>query len=318
MYILQTTLFAPHDANVGAKLIVPEIPGLETVYSLQICPKKFKLLRYARRSEGFYMGACSGISADRRLSRERGNEQQNVSQRLSCATILGLNDMEQILIVWGYAVALFYIGVSGSYIAVFRSAASENRGFARQLAGLTVGVHFAYLLFAVFQFGRLPMATVYEALSVTAFFISLMYIFIHFTSGESGTGVFVFPVAALLQIISAMKIRQTATFDPVLVSPFFAVHTIPSIMAYAAFLISMFYSGMYHLMHRQIKLRKLGLFYEKLPSLEALDGLNNRAISLGFALLTLGIITGMLWGIRAWKDVSPLDPKLLISYALLW
>ena len=87
-------------------------------------------------------------------------------------------------------------------------------------------------------------------------------------------------------------------------------------MACAAFFISMFYGGMYLLMHTQIKSRKLGLFYDKLPSLDALDKLNNKAITTGFILLTIGIIAGIIWAARAWEDVSPWDPKLFISYVL--
>ena len=225
--------------------------------------------------------------------------------------------METVSSIWGFAIAVLYIAVSCGYVIHFRSALSKGQNLVKILTGVTLLAHFLFLLMLVYQLNRLPMASMYEALSVAAFFISLMYVFIHFTSGESGTGVFVFPVAAIFQFISAIEYYHADSFNPILASPFFAAHTIPSIMAYSAFIISIFYSVMYLLMYAQIKSRKLGLFYDRLPSLDTLDSLNSRAVLIGFALLSIGLITGIIWASRAWENISPLDPKLLISY-LLW
>jgi len=225
--------------------------------------------------------------------------------------------MESVSMVLGFAIALLYITVSCCYIIRFRSADDKSRNYVRIFAGITVLAHLCYLVFVVLRLGRLPMASAYEALSVTAFFIAATYILIQFTSGESGTGILVFPVATALQLISALKMYKVESFDPILASPYFAVHTLPSIMGYAAFLISMLYSCMYLLMHAQIRSRKFGLVFANLPSLDALDRLNSKAISTGFVMLTIGILTGMIWAEQAWKDASLLDPKILISY-LIW
>lgn len=225
--------------------------------------------------------------------------------------------METVSSIWGFAITILYIAVSCGYVIQFRSALSKGQNIVKLLTGMTLLAHFLYLLILAYQLDRLPMASVYEALSGAAFFISTIYVFIHFTSGESGTGVFVFPVAAIFQFISTIKYYHVDSFDPILASPFFAAHTVPSIMAYSAFIISIFYSVMYLVMYTQIKSKKLGLFYDKLPSLDTLDDLNNKAVWSGFALLSIGLITGIIWASRAWENVSPLDPKLLISY-LLW
>ena len=66
---------------------------------------------------------------------------------------------------------------------------------------------------------------------------------------------------------------------------------------------------MYLLQERAIKTKRFGLFYSRLPSLEALDKLNHHCLSVGFPLLTLGLITGSIWAKQAWGAYWHWDPK---------
>ena len=66
---------------------------------------------------------------------------------------------------------------------------------------------------------------------------------------------------------------------------------------------------MYLLQERELKKKRFGLFYTRLPSLEALDNLNNHCLAVGFPLLTLGIITGSIWAKQAWGTYWQWDPK---------
>ncbi len=52
---------------------------------------------------------------------------------------------------------------------------------------------------------------------------------------------------------------------------------------------------MYLLQERQLKARRPGTFYYRLPSLETLDRLTFRALTLGFPFLTVGLMLGALW-----------------------
>ncbi len=47
--------------------------------------------------------------------------------------------------------------------------------------------------------------------------------------------------------------------------------------------------------HRRLKAKRPFPGGVRLPSLEALDGVNAAALAVGFPLLTLGVVTGMLW-----------------------
>ncbi len=61
-------------------------------------------------------------------------------------------------------------------------------------------------------------------------------------------------------------------------------------------------AGLAYLAKERALKRKVGAG-ERLPSLESLDRLEHFALSLGFPLLTLGVVTGFAWGLE--RDVSP-------------
>src|SRR5439155_1466847 len=63
----------------------------------------------------------------------------------------------------------------------------------------------------------------------------------------------------------------------------------------AAFVLNFAGSIMYLLQERQLKARRPGTFYYRLPSLETLDRLTFRALTLGFPFLTVGLMLGAFW-----------------------
>ena len=101
-------------------------------------------------------------------------------------------------------------------------------------------------------------------------------------------------------------------------------HRVCSLLSYVGFLIA-FVSGLLFLIQEyQIKHKRVGALFHRLPSLEILDRINFLAMGIGFGLLSLGVLCGIfsqriLLG-RWWVD----DPKeyltllLWSSYLLLW
>ena len=51
----------------------------------------------------------------------------------------------------------------------------------------------------------------------------------------------------------------------------------------------------YLIQERELKARSPRAFYYLIPSLERCDSIGGRSVSLGFAFLTLAIVTGVLW-----------------------
>jgi len=73
------------------------------------------------------------------------------------------------------------------------------------------------------------------------------------------------------------------------------------------------------LLFKEIKAKHLGFFYARLPSLQVLDRMNQRAIVIGWVFLTVGIVAGAIWA-RTYSGADPhvramslQDPKIFVS-----
>jgi len=75
--------------------------------------------------------------------------------------------------------------------------------------------------------------------------------------------------------------------------------------------------GVYLVHERQLKEKRVGSVMRRMPSLEALDQLNYRSLACGFPLLTLGIITGALWGKHSWGHFWSWEEREVFSL-ILW
>jgi ABC-type transport system involved in cytochrome c biogenesis permease subunit len=72
--------------------------------------------------------------------------------------------------------------------------------------------------------------------------------------------------------------------------------------------------GLFYLVQeRQIKKKKFGFFYRRLPSLEQLDSLNYWCLTIGFPLLTGGMIIGSLYAQYTLGRFFSFDPKELLT-----
>ena len=103
-----------------------------------------------------------------------------------------------------------------------------------------------------------------------------------------------------------------------------ALHTVCALLSYVAFLIGLVAAMLFLVQERQLKRKRMGWWFHRLPPLEVLDRANFLAIGIGFALLTIGVACGvwevrLLWG-RWWTG----DPKeyltlgLWAAYCSLW
>ena len=63
----------------------------------------------------------------------------------------------------------------------------------------------------------------------------------------------------------------------------------------------------YVLLFKEIKAKHLGFFYARLPSLQVLDVMNGRVVTIGWLFLTVGIAIGAIWATQV--QASP-DPRV--------
>ncbi len=76
---------------------------------------------------------------------------------------------------------------------------------------------------------------------------------------------------------------------------------------------------MYLWQERELRMKKFGAFFHRLPSLTAVDDIASTSASVGFTLLTLGILTGVIWSQarsgRVWHN-DPVEFFALLTWVL--
>ena len=155
---------------------------------------------------------------------------------------------------------------------------------------------------------HLPFANFSRAVSSFVWLLTLSYLYLELTTDERSMGVFILPVIIGLQLIPVLH-PGVERADPVLDSPWFWVHVSSLLFAYASFALAGVLGVTYMLQFKEIKKKHLGYFYTRLPSLQILDIMNSRAVTVGWVFLTFGVIIGAVWTAQA-RTIAPDDPNL--------
>jgi ABC-type transport system involved in cytochrome c biogenesis permease subunit len=158
--------------------------------------------------------------------------------------------------------------------------------------------------------GHVPVAGPTSAISTFVWLLALAYLYTEMTTDERAMGVFILPLVVALQTIPALK-PSVEDPSPVLRGPLFGIHVSSLLFAYASFALACVIGITYVLLFKEIKAKHLGFFYARLPSLQVLDRMNQRAIMIGWIFLTVGMIAGALFAAEALAvPAAALDPRV--------
>src|SRR5688500_15074486 len=155
---------------------------------------------------------------------------------------------------------------------------------------------------------HVPFANPSRAISTFVWLLTLSYLYLELTTDERAMGVFILPIVIGLQTIPVLY-PGVENNDPVLDSPWFWVHVLSLLFAYASFALAGVLGLTYMLQFKEIKKKHLGYLYTRLPSLQILDLMNSRAVAVGWLFLTVGVVVGVIWAAQA-RVVAPDDPNL--------
>lgn len=157
--------------------------------------------------------------------------------------------------------------------------------------------------------GHVPTVSMHEASSFFSWCILIVFFFIQVKYRIGVLAAFVLPLVFILMLSSSMLPREIRPLSPVLQSYWLGIHTTLAFLGNAAFATACGIGIMYLLQDHFLKKKHLGGLFRKLPSIQILDEINHRLITIGFPLLTLAIITGALWAESSWGSYWRWDPK---------
>ena len=221
-------------------------------------------------------------------------------------------------------------------LAFWALAGNKSSSGVRLLIALANVVLTAQLVMRWWQSGHFPVSNLYESLCFLAWACTLTQLLVERSwpspvvaaaATPMGLGCLAFASFALPD-----HLQQAAPLVPALRSSWLVMHVSVIMVSYAALLIGSLLSLAVLIMDRDQSLelrsssigtggfRKPSLSFQsdhqalnlssiELTRLEKLDSLSYRTITVGFLLITVGIISGAVWANEAWGTWWSWDPK---------
>ncbi len=95
--------------------------------------------------------------------------------------------------------------------------------------------------------------------------------------------------------------------------PTLTIHILSAGLGVALFGIAFGVAIMYLLQEREVKGKKFGALFSRLPSLDALDRMVQRLVRAGFVVYTVALVAGTITATSVWKSAWSWDPQQIVS-----
>jgi cytochrome c-type biogenesis protein CcsB len=205
-----------------------------------------------------------------------------------------------------YAVGALHVLVQ----ALTRKRPLTRGTVAAVLAGFVL--HTAALSQRWTEAGHFPAVGLHDGASFLAWAVILGFLMTYVRTGVDALGLVAYPTAFALVLVANLT-QAVEQNDPILKSLFLPVHTTLALLGFAALFVAFGMGLLYLVQENELKSRSPTAFYYMAPSLERCDTITGRSVAVGFAFLTLAIVTGLLWSHAARGRYWSWDAKELSS-----
>jgi ABC-type uncharacterized transport system permease subunit len=198
------------------------------------------------------------------------------------------------LTVAAYGVTIIF------FFAFLRSGSDQLKRIATGSLAVAILVHLGYLVVDYRLAGRTPLATLHGTLAALSLVIAVTFLATMRRHRLPVLGAFITPVALLLFLAASLG---SGSGEVVLVpegvrSALLPVHITVNVLGLAAFALAFALALAYVIQEQLLRRRQVGGLFQRLPSLDVLDSLGFRFVTVGFPLFTLGVVTGTIWAAR--------------------
>lgn len=204
--------------------------------------------------------------------------------------------------------ALSYAVASGLYVLFLARGAESTAAWAARTLGGAVVSHVAFLVGNFVRYGHVPTADIHQALAAMSLVLVLVFLATVRTRVRLRVlGAFITPVTLLLFLGAAFR-RGVGPVPEGVRSAMLPIHVSVNVLGLVAFAFAFAAALAYLLQERQLRQKKLGGMFQRLPALDVLDSIGLKAVLIGFPLLTIGVVTGTVWAVRLHPSAFPLSP----------
>lgn len=181
-------------------------------------------------------------------------------------------------------------------------------------------LHCAAIGFRCAELQRAPFVTPAEALSLLAWIVALVYLALDAFWKLWPAGPFALGLSFLMVVFGAgwHPVKGGPLRDAELLGESaISLHITATVGAIGAFALAFCCAALYLIAHRILKTKNGLQWMKRLPPLKTVETVAFVLVALGFPLLTLGILSGVLRAANGGLPAGwPMDPKALLAYAV--
>jgi len=207
---------------------------------------------------------------------------------------------------------LYFTSMACYLIFLFNQKSSWQKA-AFHLISTAIALHFVSMMIYTVAIRQVPIQNLSQSLSVAAFFLGCMFLFFQYKFDLKILGLFVSILLSATMLIVLMLPEAPIGNNSVLKGFWLYSHIILVFAGDAALALACGTGILYLLQEKGIKAKNPGFFFKRLPSLDLLDNVGYTCLTTGFALLTIGLITGFIYAKAIWGRFWGWDPKEIFS-----
>ena len=203
--------------------------------------------------------------------------------------------MQEMSVFWlRAAVALYAVGLFHTIQVAFQKGSSI---FRPALAAFSIGavLHMVALVEAGRTAQHFPPEGFHNSVSLCAFILAVLFLFVYWRYRFESLGVFLFPMVFVMTSVASLQAPAPHWTNTSSRNTWLVIHIILVLLGYAALVLTALAAVFYLIQERQLKRKKSMALLERLPPLGTLDNLITKSLGFGFVLLTVGVVTGATW-----------------------
>jgi ABC-type uncharacterized transport system permease subunit len=205
------------------------------------------------------------------------------------------------------ALGFYALGTLVALASLFtREKRLQHVGLVAMVAGFLA--HTAWIGTICTLTGHPPLTNLPETTSFIAWLVLLVEIVLFVIYRVHAAAFFVYPLVLILLTITAV-VHEPFARSPKLLTRLFTAHLLLTTIGVAALLIGLAFGLLAYLQDRALKSKTRGRLWEWIPSLTVCKDVSYRALAIGFALYTLGIVTGVLWSYKTTDAIVGMRTK---------
>ncbi|HTY41260.1 MAG TPA: cytochrome c biogenesis protein CcsA [Thermoanaerobaculia bacterium] len=215
----------------------------------------------------------------------------------------------------GWLAVACYVGAEIVAIASLVTPRPRLAWLTPLLVGAGLALQFRDLLGRARALDSVPYRTLGGSVSLFGWMLGIAFLVLLLRHRERAIGPFLIPFVVVTTAVGLLlpDAGTAPAADAATHGALFALHVTLGILAYAAFTFSFVLSVLYLIQDRQLRRRRTGILFARLPALEVIGRMNRTSVTIGLATLAASLGIGLYRAEIFWQSLA--DPK--IAWALI-